>query len=83
MTCYRKVHRNCTVKYKSQEFEVPAEYVGQTVEIRYPVDDLFDLRLYGSELNFVKKIFIVDPIGNSCLPALRVRFNNQNREVQK
>jgi hypothetical protein len=45
-TIYRKVRNDCTINFHNQSYEVPARYIGRTVEIRYPLDNVPDLRLF-------------------------------------
>jgi transposase InsO family protein len=45
-TIYRKVRNDCTISFKKQAYEVPAKYIGRKVEIRYPLDNPGDLRLF-------------------------------------
>ncbi len=79
-SCFRKVKRDRTIRFLSQEFELPAQYIGQRVEVRYPLEDPLDLRLYDSEVQFVCKLSLVDPIGNSETPALGIRFNRETEQ---
>lgn len=43
---YRTVKNDCTVQISNKLYEVPAAYIGMKVEIRYPLDDPADLRLF-------------------------------------
>jgi hypothetical protein len=43
---YRTVKNDCTVSINKKLYEVPAAYIGMKVEIRYPLDDPGDLRLF-------------------------------------
>jgi len=45
-TIYRTVRNDCTINFKNKAYEVPAKYIGRKVEIRYPLDNPKDLRLF-------------------------------------
>jgi transposase InsO family protein len=45
-TLKRKVRSDCTVSVNGVRYEVPAEWVGRTVELRHPLDDPRTLTLF-------------------------------------
>lgn len=45
-TIYRTVKNDCTVTVDNELYEVPSKYMGKKVEIRFPLDNPRDLRLY-------------------------------------
>jgi len=53
-TIYRTVRGDCVVSFKNVLFEVPAKYIGKKVELRHPLDDPFDLRLYEDNKQVIK-----------------------------
>lgn len=46
---YRTVKNDCTVSINKKLYEVPAAYIGMKVEIRYPLNDPEDLRLFEND----------------------------------
>jgi transposase InsO family protein len=53
-TIYRTVRGDCVVSFKNVLYEVPAKYIGKKVELRHPLDDPFDLRLYEDNKQVIK-----------------------------
>lgn len=53
-TIRRFVRKDCTVQVRNTYYEVPASYIGTKVEIRFPVDNPDDLRLFDSEKQVMK-----------------------------
>jgi transposase InsO family protein len=47
-TLKRKVRSDCTVSVDGVRYEVPAEWVGRTVELRHPLDDSKALTLFAT-----------------------------------
>jgi putative transposase len=47
-TLRRKVRSDCTVSVNAVRYEVPAEWIGHTVELRHPVDAPHTLTLFAS-----------------------------------
>ena len=45
-TVYRQVRNDCTINFRSKIYEVPSRYMGRKVEIRFPLDNPADLRLF-------------------------------------
>ena len=45
-TIYRTVRGDSVVSVCNSLYEVPAKYIGRKIEIRHPLDDPFDLRLF-------------------------------------
>ena len=58
-TIKRFVRKDCTIQIKNTFYEVPAKYIGTKVEIHFPVDNPFDLRLF-DEGKQVKKLVPLD-----------------------
>ena len=57
---YRTVKNDCTVSIDKKPYEVPARYIGQKVEIRFPLDNPEDLRLFDEEGMQVQKLTPLD-----------------------
>lgn len=53
-TIYRFVRKDCTVQIRKVLYEVPAKYIGTKIEIRFPVDNIHDLRLFDSGKQITK-----------------------------
>lgn len=53
-TIMRYVRKDCTVQVNKKLYEVPAKYIGTKVEIRFPVDDPSDLRLFDNGKQILK-----------------------------
>jgi hypothetical protein len=47
-TIKRYVRKDCTVQIRNKHYEVPASYIGTKIEIRFPIDNPDDLRLFDS-----------------------------------
>jgi putative transposase len=45
-TIYRQVRNDCTINFRSNVYEAPSRYIGRKVEIRFPLDNPADLRLF-------------------------------------
>lgn len=58
-TVKRTVRNDCTICFKNQAYEVPAKYIGKKVEIRYPLDNPTDLRLFDDDKQ-VAKLYPLD-----------------------
>jgi hypothetical protein len=56
---YRTVKNDCTVSINKKLYEVPAAYIGLKVEIRYPLNDPEDLRLFENDRQ-VAKLTLLD-----------------------
>lgn len=61
---FNKVRKDRTISFKSEYYEVPFKYVGQTIELRYDPNNLNVLFLYENN-NKVEDIFQVDKVANS------------------
>lgn len=46
VSCDRKVNKDATISYRSIIYEVPAQYIGQQVEIRHVQDDYDEVYIY-------------------------------------
>jgi transposase InsO family protein len=53
-TILRYVRKDCTVQVNKKLYEVPPKYIGTKVEIRFPVDDPSDLRLFDGGKQILK-----------------------------
>lgn len=60
----RVVNNDATISFKGAQYEVPAAYIRQRIEIRHPVDDPEDLYLYDSGVR-VCRIKLVDKKENA------------------
>jgi transposase InsO family protein len=60
----RVVNNDATISFKGAQYEVPAAYIRQRIEIRHPVDDPEDLYLYDNGVR-VCKIKLVDKKENA------------------
>jgi transposase InsO family protein len=65
-TIYRQVRNDCTIHFHNQVFEAPSRYMGKKVEIRFPLDNPADLRLFEDNKQIAK------------LTLLDKHFNAQN-----
>jgi putative transposase len=60
----RIVNNDATISFKGSQYEVPAAYIRQRIEIRHPVDDPEDLYLYDNGVR-VCRIKLVDKKENA------------------
>jgi transposase InsO family protein len=60
----RVVNNDATISFKGAQYEVPAAYIRQRIEIRHPVDDPQDLYLYDNGVR-VCRIKLVDKKENA------------------
>jgi len=60
----RVVNNDATISFKGSQYEVPAAYIRQRIEIRHPVDDPQELYLYDNGVR-VGKIKLVDKKENA------------------
>jgi hypothetical protein len=60
----RVVNNDATISFKGAQYEVPAAYIRQRIEIRHPVDDPEDLYLYDNGVR-VCRIKLVDKKENA------------------
>jgi transposase InsO family protein len=73
MTIERKVKNDSTISIKKVLYEVPYNFIGERIEIRYPIDNPDDLTLY-KDNKPVYKLKKVNPIENANLPSWEIRF---------
>lgn len=81
-TYQRKVKNDATISVNARLFEVPAKYIGATIELRHPTGQPLELWLYENDQPVVK-IQQVDPIFNSDSPLKGIKFathHNQENE---
>lgn len=45
-TLYRRVKNDATITVDNRLYEVPAKYIGKKIEIRFPLDDPLDIRIF-------------------------------------
>jgi transposase InsO family protein len=64
-TLYRLVRGDCVVSVKNNLYEVPAKYIGKKIEIRHPLEDMSDLRLFEDNKQ-VYKLTPLDKHFNAC-----------------
>ncbi len=72
-TFTRNVRNDATISVDNVFYEVPAEFIGCKVELRYPIDDKTNLTLYQDGRSF-KSIKPVNLIENAEKPALKIKF---------
>ena len=53
-TVYRLVRGDCVISLRNKLYEVPAKYIGKKIEIRHPLDNPLDLRLFEDNKQIVK-----------------------------
>ena len=53
-TIYRLVRGDCVISVINKLYEVPAKYIGKKIEIRHPLDNPFDLRLFEDNKQVLK-----------------------------
>jgi hypothetical protein len=75
----RLVKNDATVSLNSVTFEVPAKYIGATVELRHPTSLPTDVWIYENGLPVVK-IKPVDIHFNSNSPIHGIRFSQNQQE---
>jgi hypothetical protein len=80
-TFTRRVKNDATVSLNATLFEVPAKYIGATIELRHPTGQPSNVWIYENEQP-VMKIQPVDPVFNSSAPAAGIQYN-QNKPFNK
>lgn len=64
-TIYRLVRGDCVISVRNTLYEVPAKYIGKKLEIRHPLDNPYDLRLFDNNKQ-VLKLTPLDKHYNAC-----------------
>ncbi len=77
-TYHRKVKNDATISVNAVLFEVPAKYIGASIELRHPTGQPLELWIYEQHQPVVK-IQPVDPILNSNLPTNGIKFAAHNQ----
>jgi transposase InsO family protein len=77
-TYQRKVKNDATISVNATLFEVPAKYIGATIELRHPTGQPLELWLYEQQQPVIK-IHPVDPGFNSNLPRQGIKFATPNQ----
>lgn len=80
-TLKRRVRNDCTVKIAGALWEVPANYVGQTIEIRHPEGRPEELYLFEDEISVCRLHPVIH--SENANPGRPVRFALQNNDEEK
>ena len=75
----RSVRNDATISIERSIYEVPPQYIGQSVDIRYPLDKPDQLSLYQDDKP-VCRLRMVDVHQNACDPTWSIRFSDSNTE---
>ncbi len=80
LACYmainRKVKNDSTVSINGSLYEVAPKFIGEKIEIRYPIDSPEELHLFEDDKP-VYQLKKVNPIENANLPTLGIKFNKK------
>jgi len=71
----RKVKKDATVSINSTLYEVPVEFIGKTVELRFPIDDPTTFTIYEND----KPVCLIRPVNlslNATKPYTGIHFKN-------
>ncbi|MBG7631578.1 MAG: Mu transposase C-terminal domain-containing protein [Bacteroidetes bacterium] len=69
-TVFRKVKNDSTVTINNVLYEVPSKYIGKKIEIRFPLDNPEDLRLFENKTQCAK------------LTKLDKHFNSETTQIK-
>lgn len=76
VTIKRRVKNDSTISVNSTLYEVPPEFIGKTIQLRYPSDKPDELTIYENDAP-VYKVKRVNPIENANPPAWEIRFDRK------
>ncbi len=84
-TTTRKVNKDATISFNSLIYEVPAQYIGKRIEIRYRQDNPYELFIYENDQR-ITAIKVVDARANgkSYKPRERttvIPFQKENKDA--
>lgn len=79
ITIKRRVKNDSTISVNSILYEVPPEFIGKTIQLRYPSDKLDDLTIYENDAP-VYKVKRVNPIENANPPAWEIKFDRKGED---
>ena len=74
---YRTVKNDCTVSIANKLYELPARYIGQKVEIRFPLDNPEDLRLFDEE---GRQVWKLTPLDKNFNAQHTIRYSEDENE---
>lgn len=78
VTIKRKVKNDSTISVNNILYEVPPQFIGKIVQIRYPSDKPEALTIYENDTP-VYKLKKVNPIDNANPPAWEIKFNKRRQ----
>lgn len=76
-TIYRKVKNDRTITVNNILYETPAKYIGKKIEIRFPLDEPDDLRLFEND----KQCVVLKKLDKHSNSELKIRYNKENKDV--
>lgn len=79
VTIKRRVKNDSTISVNSILYEVPPEFIGKTIQLRYPSDKPDELTIYEND-SPVCKLKRVNPIENASPPAWEIRFDQKGED---
>lgn len=79
ITIKRRVKNDSTISVNSILYEVPPEFIGKTIQLRYPSDKPDNLNIYENDTPLCR-VKMVKPIENANPPAWEIRFKGDNHD---
>jgi transposase InsO family protein len=70
----RKVKKDATIQIKSQLFEVPQKYIGQTINIRFSPIDFSQIYIYGHDNKLVDLGYPLNKVENSKIKRKTIDY---------
>lgn len=74
---YRKVKNDSTITVNKILYETPAKYIGKKIEIRFPLDNPKDLRLFEDD----KQCAVLKKLDKHLNSELKIRYNREDDNV--
>lgn len=75
-TIYRVVRGDCVVSVKNSLYEVPPKYIGKKIEIRHPLDEPYDLRLFEDN----KQVCKLTPLDKHFNATNTIKYYDEEEE---